>query len=139
MNDILKICDFVTTLSRSSLLDMGCRIRTTNKPLPWRDEQRILIPYRNKITLSIKSILHDKMDLNTVARLVGPGCYWADPLARAQVAFQALHHMVGKNTVARDLEAKKYMWRGSRPKYKIKALEIPADVAMKFLVLGGLS
>jgi len=144
MNDILKICDFVTTQPEAFLLDMGCRIRTTNKPLPWRDERRILIPYGNKITLALQAILHDKMDLKTVARLVGPGwgpvsAAWADPLARANVAFQTLHHRVGKNTVAMDLEAKKYTWRGSRPKYRIKILEIPADVAMKFLVLGGLS
>jgi hypothetical protein len=138
MNDILKICDFVTTQSEEFLLELGCRIRTTNKPLPWRDERRILIPYGNKITLVLQAILHDKMDLNTVARLVGPGRYWADPRTRAQVVYQALYHMLGK-TVAKDLDTKKYMWRGSRPKYKIKALEIPADIAMKFLVLGGLS
>jgi hypothetical protein len=137
MDDILKICDFVTTLSRSSLLDMGCRIRTTNKPLPWRDERRILIPYGNKFVPTLPAILHDKMDLSTIARLAAPG-YPCDIELSIQVVYQALYHMLGK-TVAKDLDTKKYMWRGSRPKYKIKALEIPADIAMKFLVLGGLS
>ena len=138
MDDILKICDFVTTQPEAFLLDMGCRIRTTNKPLPWRDEHRILIPYGNKITLALQAILHDKMNLLTVARLAAPG-YPFDNRLSIQVVYQALYHMVGDKTVARDLDTKKYMWTGSRPKYKIKTLEIPADIAMKFLVLGGLS
>lgn len=124
--EIRRLREIVAKQPEKFLRDIGCRVTTTHHILPKKDATGFILPYKNNVLDTVKSLLRGSMKLCKVYEL----CYDFPP----QIVYQALHDMSQKKLIVKT-EDGFYSWRLRRPKIEVKALEIPAEVAKKLMVL----
>lgn len=133
-DEVLKLCEVVGAHSEEFLLEIGCRKRTSNKPLPYLDKRRILVPYGNRPSDIVAAVLQQPSSFNELARFASPGVIKEyDDKSRLDTLLKIL--LFGQDSLIEQDETK-YSWKGTGPRKRIKVLEIPSEVAEKLLVLG---
>lgn len=133
-DEVLKLCEIVGSHPEEFLLEIGCRKRTSNKPLPYIDDKRILIPYGNRPSEIVSAVLQQPSTFKELARFASPGVLKErDDESRLDALLRIL--LLDSTEIKQD-SVGHYSWKGTGPRKRLKVLEIPRDSAEKLLVLG---